>query len=53
VISETDTVRHDPQRLSDVVLKLIDEHVAQRSSFVRLTPPPPPVRPEVLRGAAS
>jgi uncharacterized cofD-like protein len=35
VISETSTVRHDPQRLADVVLKLIDEHVAQRSSFVR------------------
>jgi uncharacterized cofD-like protein len=45
VISETATVRHDPTRLSDVVLKLIDEHVAQRSSFVRLYPPPsaPPI----------
>jgi len=40
VISETSTVRHDPQRLADVVLKLIDEHVAQRSSFVRLSAPP-------------
>ncbi|MBD5635371.1 MAG: YvcK family protein [Candidatus Eremiobacteraeota bacterium] len=38
VISETATVRHDPQRLADVVLKLIDEHVAQRSSFVRYGP---------------
>jgi uncharacterized cofD-like protein len=36
VISETATVRHDPARLADVILKLIDEHVAQRSSFVRL-----------------
>ncbi|GAC1554891.1 MAG: YvcK family protein [Vulcanimicrobiaceae bacterium] len=35
VVSETSTVRHDPQRLADVVLKLIDEHVAKRSSFVR------------------
>ena len=35
VVSETSTVRHDPTRLADVVLKLIDEHVAQRSSFVR------------------
>jgi uncharacterized cofD-like protein len=35
VISETATVRHDPQRLADVVLKLIDEHVAQRSSYVK------------------
>ena len=40
VISETLTVRHDPVRLSDVVLKLIDEHVAKRSSFVRLPPMP-------------
>ena len=35
VISETQTVRHDPQRLAEVVLKLIDEHVATRASFVR------------------
>ena len=35
VISETQTVRHDPQRLGDVVLKLIDEHVATRATFVR------------------
>ncbi len=40
VISETQTVRHDPARLADVILKLIDEHVATRSSFVRLTPTP-------------
>jgi len=39
VVSETSTVRHDPQRLADVVLKLIDEHVAKRSSFVRPTAP--------------
>lgn len=39
VISETSTVRHDPARLADVVLRLIDEHVAQRSSFVRLSTP--------------
>ncbi|MDQ2908465.1 MAG: YvcK family protein [Candidatus Eremiobacteraeota bacterium] len=38
VISETQTVRHDSQRLSDIVLKLIDEHVARRASFVRTTP---------------
>ncbi|GAC1306412.1 MAG: YvcK family protein [Vulcanimicrobiaceae bacterium] len=35
VVSETSTVRHDPTRLADVVLRLIDEHVAKRSSFVR------------------
>ena len=39
VVSETSTVRHDPARLADVVLKLIDEHVAKRSSFVRTVPP--------------
>jgi uncharacterized cofD-like protein len=45
VISETDTVRHDPARLADVVLKLVDEHVAQRSSFVRLSAPNAPPAP--------
>jgi hypothetical protein len=35
VISETQTVRHDPQRLAEVVLRLIDEHVVERASFVR------------------
>jgi hypothetical protein len=39
VISETQTVRHDPQRLAEVVLRLIDEHVAVRSSYVRLNVP--------------
>ncbi len=41
VISETQTVRHDPQRLAEVVLKMIDEHVARRASFVRSEPLPP------------
>jgi uncharacterized cofD-like protein len=41
VISETQTVRHDSQRLADVVLKMIDEHVARRASFVRSQPLPP------------
>jgi uncharacterized cofD-like protein len=39
VISETATVRHDPQRLAEVVLRLIDDSVAERSSFVKLAPP--------------
>ncbi len=39
VISETQTVRHDSQRLAEVVLKMIDEHVARRASFVRSEPP--------------
>lgn len=34
VISETQTVRHDPQKLADVVLKIIDRFVANRSSLV-------------------
>jgi uncharacterized cofD-like protein len=37
VISETETVRHDPKKLADVLIKTIDEHVAQRASFVKLT----------------
>lgn len=41
VISETVTVRHDPQKLAEVVLKLIDDGVAERSSFVRLAPTVP------------
>jgi uncharacterized cofD-like protein len=40
VISETRNVRHDSHRLAEVVLRLIDEHVAQRSSFVRHGAPP-------------
>ncbi len=45
VVSETSTVRHDSNRLADVVLKLVDEHVAHRSSFVRFSPPAPQVTP--------
>ncbi len=45
VVSETSTVRHDSNRLADVVLKLIDEHVAKRSSFVRLASPTTHVAP--------
>ncbi len=37
VISETDTVRHDPPKLADVVLKLIDDSLAERASFVRIS----------------
>ncbi|MBV8368063.1 MAG: YvcK family protein [Candidatus Eremiobacteraeota bacterium] len=35
VISETDTVRHDSDRLAAVVDKIIDEAVAARASYVR------------------
>jgi len=54
VISETLTVRHDPSRLADVLLRLIDEHVARRSSFVRLSAPSPaPAKEPAPAGEAS
>lgn len=43
VISENETVRHDPERLATVVLGIIDEAVAERASYVRFrtsTPTP-------------
>jgi uncharacterized cofD-like protein len=43
VISETDTVRHDPLKLSDVVVRIIDQATAQRASFVK--PQAQPVTP--------
>jgi uncharacterized cofD-like protein len=36
VINETQTVRHDPKRLAEVLIKLIDEYVARRASFMKL-----------------
>jgi uncharacterized cofD-like protein len=38
VISETDTVRHDSDRLATVVTAIIDEAVAERASYVRFRP---------------
>jgi uncharacterized cofD-like protein len=35
VISETDTVRHDPERLADVVISVIDRAVAERATLVK------------------
>jgi uncharacterized cofD-like protein len=35
VISETQTVRHDPERLAAVVVGIIDEAVIERASYVR------------------
>lgn len=35
VVSETETVRHDPDRLAAVVLSVINRHVADRATFVR------------------
>jgi uncharacterized cofD-like protein len=41
VISETETVRHDPQKLAEAILHLIDEHVAERASLLRVRIPAP------------
>jgi uncharacterized cofD-like protein len=35
VISETDTVRHDPDRLAEVVLGIVNGAVAERASYVK------------------
>jgi hypothetical protein len=35
VISETETVRHDPERLADVVISVIDRAVAERATLVK------------------
>jgi uncharacterized cofD-like protein len=40
VISETDTVRHDPDRLADVVLGIVNGAVAERASYVKFRPTP-------------
>jgi uncharacterized cofD-like protein len=38
VISETDTVRHDPEKLAAVVIAVIDQQIAQRASYVKFKP---------------
>jgi uncharacterized cofD-like protein len=38
VISETQTVRHDPDRLAAVVVNIIDEMIAERASYVKFRP---------------
>jgi 2-phospho-L-lactate transferase/gluconeogenesis factor (CofD/UPF0052 family) len=35
VISETATVRHDPEKLAQVVVGVIDRAIAQRASYMR------------------
>jgi uncharacterized cofD-like protein len=40
VISETQTVRHDPERLANVVIGIIEETVAERASYVKFRPSP-------------
>jgi uncharacterized cofD-like protein len=38
VISETETVRHDPEKLASVVLGIVDRTVAERATLVKLRP---------------
>jgi uncharacterized cofD-like protein len=39
VISETETVRHDPEKLAAVVIGVIDQQIAQRASYVKFKSP--------------
>jgi uncharacterized cofD-like protein len=45
VISETDTVRHDSEKLAAVVIGVIDQQVAQRASYVKFKSAPAEVEP--------
>ena len=45
VISETQTVRHDPEKLAAVVIGVIDAQVAQRASYVKFKPAPAEIEP--------
>jgi uncharacterized cofD-like protein len=45
VISETDTVRHDPEKLAAVVIGVIDQQIAQRASYVKFKPAPAGTEP--------
>lgn len=38
VMGETDTVRHDPEKLAGVVLGIVDRTVAERATLVKLRP---------------
>jgi uncharacterized cofD-like protein len=42
VISETETVRHDPEKLAAVVIGVIDQQIAQRASYVKFKAPGDP-----------
>jgi len=45
VIGETTNVRHDPDKLAEVVVNLIAEAIAERATFVKRTPPAPTIAP--------
>jgi 2-phospho-L-lactate transferase/gluconeogenesis factor (CofD/UPF0052 family) len=38
VMGETETVRHDPEKLAAVVLGIVDRTVAERATLVKLRP---------------
>jgi hypothetical protein len=42
VISETQNVRHDSEKLAAVVIGIIDEAVASRASYVKFRSTPSP-----------
>lgn len=48
VISETQTVRHDPKKLAEVTIGVIDKAVAERSSYVKALRPAPTSAPDAL-----
>jgi uncharacterized cofD-like protein len=48
VMSETQTVRHDPEKLAHVVIEIIDQQIAQRASYVRFKAVPEDERIEPL-----
>jgi uncharacterized cofD-like protein len=48
VMSETQTVRHDSEKLASVVIEIIDQQIAQRASYVKFKPAPEDERIEPL-----
>jgi uncharacterized cofD-like protein len=45
VISETETVRHDPEKLAAVVIGVIDQQIAERASYVKFKSAPAEAAP--------
>ena len=45
VLSETTNVRHDPEKLAEVVVNLIAEAIAERATFVKKRTPPAAIAP--------
>ncbi len=47
VMSETQTVRHDPERLAAVVIGVIDQQIQARASYVKFKPAPGDAAPNL------